>query len=55
MRNIYRILEAIADLETQERLNIKATAKKYKIKHKTLENRWKSKSVLIEKAVLTYH
>jgi hypothetical protein len=54
MRNIYRIPEAIADLETQERPNIKATAEKYEVKRKTLENRWKGKSVLIKKAVSTY-
>jgi hypothetical protein len=39
MRNIHRIPEAIADLETQERPNIKATAEKYEVKRKTLENR----------------
>jgi hypothetical protein len=38
MRNIYCILEAIADLETQKRPNIKATAEKYKVERKTLEN-----------------
>jgi hypothetical protein len=38
MRNIYRVLEAISDLETQERPNIKATAEKYRVKRKTLEN-----------------
>jgi hypothetical protein len=38
MRNIHRISKAITDLETQERPNIKAIAKKYKIKRKTLKN-----------------
>jgi hypothetical protein len=54
MRNIHRVPEAITDLETQERPNIKATAEKYKVERKTLENRWKGKSVSIEKAVSTY-
>jgi hypothetical protein len=54
MRNIHCVPEAISDLETQERPNIKATAEKYKVKRKTLENQWKGKSVSIEEAVLTY-
>jgi hypothetical protein len=54
MRNIHRIPEAIADLETQERPNIKATAEKYEVERKTLENRWKGKSVSMEEAVSTY-
>ena len=51
MLNIHLIPEAIADLETQEVLNMKAMAEKYGIKRKTLENRWKGKSVSIEKTV----
>jgi hypothetical protein len=39
MPNINRIPEAIADLESQEVPNIKATAEKYNINRKTLENR----------------
>ena len=39
MLNIYLIPKAIAYLETQEVPNMKATAEKYKIKRKTLENR----------------
>ena len=39
MLNIDRIPEAIADLDTQEVLNVKATAEKYKVNRKTLENR----------------
>ena len=39
MPNIGRIPEAIADLESQEVPNIKATAEKYSIVRKTLENR----------------
>ena len=38
MLNIHLIPKAIADLETQEVPNIKATAEKYKIKRKTLKN-----------------
>jgi hypothetical protein len=38
MRNIYCVPKAIPDLETQERPNIKATAEKYRVKRKTLEN-----------------
>ena len=54
MLNIDRISEAIADLDAQEVLNVKATAEKYKVKRKTLKNRWKGKSVLIKEAVSTY-
>jgi hypothetical protein len=39
MRNIDRIPDAIADLESQERPNVKATAEKYGVVRKTLENR----------------
>ena len=51
MLNIDRIPEAIADLDTQEVPNVKATAEKYEVNRKTLENRWKGKSVSIEKTV----
>jgi hypothetical protein len=39
MLNIDRIPEAIADLNTQEVPNVKATAEKYRINRKTFENR----------------
>ena len=39
MLNIDRIPEAIADLDTQEVPNVKATAEKYEVNRKTLENR----------------
>ena len=39
MRNIDRIPEAIADLESQVVPNVKATAEKYDVTRKTLENR----------------
>jgi hypothetical protein len=51
MRNIHCIPEAIADLETQVVSNVSATAEKYDVTRKTLENRWKGKSVLMEEAV----
>ena len=38
MRNIDRIPEAIADLESQEKPNIKVTAEKYNIIRKTLKD-----------------
>ena len=38
MGNTQRILEAIADLESQEVPNVKATAEKHNVKRKTLEN-----------------
>ena len=38
MRNIDRIPEAIADLESQEKPNVKATAEKYDVTRKTLED-----------------
>ena len=54
MRNIHRISEEIADLETQERPNVKATAEKCKVERKTLENQWKEdKSVSIKRAIST--
>ena len=39
MRNIDRIPEEITDLESQEVPNVKATAEKYDVARKTLENR----------------
>jgi len=54
MRNIDRIPEAIADLDTQEVPNVSATAEKYNVVRKTLENRWKGKSVSMQEAVSTY-
>ncbi|TAQ86407.1 hypothetical protein B7494_g5258 [Chlorociboria aeruginascens] len=51
MRNIDRIVEAIADLESQEAPNVAATARKFDINRKTLENRWKGKSVPIREAI----
>jgi hypothetical protein len=43
-----RIAAAIADLETQERPNITATAKRYEIARKTLSDRFHGKSTTIE-------
>jgi hypothetical protein len=51
MRNIDRIPDAIADLESQERLNVKAAAEKYGVVRKTLENRWKGKLVSMPEAM----
>jgi hypothetical protein len=51
MRNIHRIPETIADLESQEFPNIKTTAEKYDIGCKIFENRWKGKSTSIETGV----
>jgi hypothetical protein len=51
MRNIHRIPETIADLESQEFPNIKATAEKYDIGCKIFENRWKGKSTSMETGV----
>ena len=51
MRNIDCIPKAIADLESQEVPNVKATAEKYDVERKTLENRWKGKSASMEEAV----
>ena len=51
MPNLDRIPEAIADLESQEVPDLTATAKKYGIVRKTLENRWKGKTTLMEEAV----
>ena len=51
MRNLHRIPEAIADLESQVVPNVKATAEKYDVTRKTLENRWKGKSTSMEEAI----
>ena len=51
MRNIHRIPEAIADLESQDVPNVKATAEKYDVNRKPLENRWKGKSTSMEACV----
>jgi len=51
MPNLDRIPEAIADLESQEVPDLTATAKKYGIVRKTLENRWKGKTTSMEEAV----
>jgi hypothetical protein len=54
MRNIHRIPDAVADLESQKAPNIKATAEKYDVNRKTLENRWKGKSTSMEECVSTH-
>lgn len=54
MRNLHRIPEAIADLESQECPNVKATAEKYDLERKTLEDRWKGKSVSHKEASSIY-
>ena len=54
MRNIHCIPEAIADLESQEVPNVKATTKKYDVTRKTLENQQKGKLILIEEFISTY-
>jgi hypothetical protein len=54
MRNTDRIPNTIADLESQEYPNVKATAEKHRVARKTLENRWKGKSVLMPEAMSMY-
>jgi hypothetical protein len=54
MPNLDRIPEAIADLDTQAAPNIRSTAIKYGLCPKTLENRWKGKSVSMKEAVSMY-
>ena len=54
MPNLDRISEAIADLDTQAAPNIRSTAIKYGLCPKTLENRWKGKSVSMKEAVSMY-
>ena len=51
MRNIHCIPDAIADLESQKAPNVKATAEKYDVNQKTLENRWKGKSISMEECI----
>ena len=55
MGNTQRILEAITDLESQEVLNVKATAKRHNIKRKTLENHQKSRLISIEESISIYY
>ena len=55
MRNIHRIPEAIADLESQEVPNVNATAEKYDVAYKTLEDQWKGRSTSMEEYISTYH
>ena len=45
-----RIADAIADLESQDRPNIFAIAKKYQLKRTTLSDRFKGKSSTIQDA-----
>ena len=54
MPNLHRIPEAITDLDTQEAPNIRATALKYELISKALENRQKGKLVSMEEAVSMY-
>jgi hypothetical protein len=54
MRNPHRIDEAIADLRTQDRPNVQATAEKYDVARKTLDDRWKGKSVSMRECVSTH-
>lgn len=49
-----QIRKAIKDLESQEYHNVSATAEKYKVARKTLEDRWKGKSVSIKEANSMY-
>ena len=55
MPNTNRIPEAIADLNSQRVPNVKATAEKYGVVRKTLENRWKGKSTSMAEAVSIHH
>ena len=43
-----RIQSALADLESQERPNISAPAKKWKVAHTTLSDRFKGKSTTVK-------
>lgn len=54
MRNIDHIPASVADLESQEFPNVKATAEKHDVMRKTLENRWKGKSVSTEERSSIY-
>ena len=51
MPNLYRIPEAIADLESQKVPNIKATAEKYGIERMTLGKRQKGKTSSMEECI----
>ena len=51
MRNTQLILDAIADLESQEVPNVKATAEKHNVARKTLENHWKGRSTTMEECI----
>ncbi|KAF8847075.1 hypothetical protein BDZ45DRAFT_607971, partial [Acephala macrosclerotiorum] len=42
------------DLETQECPNVSATAKKHRVARKTLDDRWKGKSVSVQEANSMY-
>jgi hypothetical protein len=53
MANLHRIEEAIADLRSQDRPNVKGTTEKYKIARKTLDDRWKGKSVSKQEDIST--
>jgi hypothetical protein len=55
MPNNHLIPDAIADLESQETLNLTTTAKKYGVDRSTLGRRWKGKTISIEECVSTYH
>ena len=55
MANTQHILKAIADLESQEISNVKATTKKHNIKRKTLENHQKSRLTSIEESISIYY
>ena len=54
MPNNDRIPEAIADLDTQECPDLTTTAIKYGVLRKTLENRWKGKTISIQDANSQY-
>ena len=55
MPNNNWIFEAIADLDTQECPDLTTTAIKYGVLRKTLENRWKGKTVSIQDTNSQYH
>ena len=54
MRNIDRIPEVVADLESQEVPNVAVTARKHCVAQKTLEDWWKGKTVSLKEAVSTH-
>jgi hypothetical protein len=53
MPNLHRIPKAIAELESLEDPNLTEIAKKYRVTRRTLENRWKGKTVLMQESVST--